>query len=46
VLALSFVPIAVVGASGGTKAVLSLIHLTVGGVLLAAMRRSAARPDQ
>jgi hypothetical protein len=43
VLALSFAPIAVAGASAPTKAALSLIHLSVGGVLLVTMRRSAAR---
>jgi hypothetical protein len=41
VLALSFAPIAIAGASAPTKAALSLIHLSVGGVLLVTMRRSA-----
>jgi uncharacterized protein DUF6069 len=43
VLALSFAPIAIAGASAPTKAALSLIHLSVAGVLLVTMRRSAAR---
>ena len=43
VLALSFAPIAIAGASAPTKAALSLIHLSVGGVLLVIMRRSATR---
>ena len=43
VLALSFAPIALAGASAPTKAALSLIHLSVAGVLLVTMRRSAAR---
>ena len=42
VLALSFAPIAIAGASAPTKAALSLIHLSVAGVLLVTMRRSAA----
>lgn len=41
VLALSFAPIALAGASAATKAALSLIHLSVAGVLLVTMRRSA-----
>jgi len=43
VLAVSFAPIALAGASAPTKAALSLIHLSVAGVLLVAMRRSTAR---
>ena len=43
VLALSFAPIAIAGASAPTKAALSLIHLSVAGVLLVTMRRSAGR---
>jgi hypothetical protein len=43
VLGLSFAPIALAGASAPTKAALSLIHLSVAGVLLVTMRRSAAR---
>jgi hypothetical protein len=43
VLVLSFAPIAIAGASAPTKAALSLIHLSVAGVLLVTMRRSAAR---
>ena len=43
VLALSFAPISLAGASAPTKAALSLIHLSVAGVLLVTMRRSAAR---
>jgi hypothetical protein len=38
--ALSFIPIAAAGASPGTKTVLSLIHITVGGSLLIGFRRS------
>jgi hypothetical protein len=43
VLALSFAPIAIAGASAPTKAALSLIHLSVAGALMVIMRRSAAR---
>ena len=44
VLALSFMPLAAAQASASTKGALTLIHLTVGGVLLVTMRRSVARP--
>ena len=44
VLALSFMPLAAAQASASTKAALTLIHLTVAGVLLVTMRRSVARP--
>jgi len=43
VLALQDGAIAIAGASAPTKAALSLIHLSVAGVLLVTMRRSAAR---
>jgi Family of unknown function (DUF6069) len=43
VLAVSFAPIALAGASPSSKAVLSLIHLSVAGVLLVTMRRNTAQ---
>jgi hypothetical protein len=41
-LVVSFVPIAIAGASPGTKVILSCIHLSVAAVLLTFMRRSSA----
>jgi hypothetical protein len=41
-LVLSFVPIAIAGASSGTKLILSCIHLSVATALLTSMRRSSA----
>jgi Family of unknown function (DUF6069) len=41
-LVVSFVPIAIVGASSGTKVILSCIHLSVAAALLTSMRRSSA----
>jgi Family of unknown function (DUF6069) len=43
VLAVSFAPIALAGASPSSKAALSLIHLSVAGVLLVTMRRNTAQ---
>jgi hypothetical protein len=42
-LAVSFVPIALAGASLGTRVILSCIHLSVAAALLTFMRRSCAR---
>jgi hypothetical protein len=41
-LVASFVPIAIVGASSGTKVILSCIHLSVAIAQLTSMRRSSA----
>ncbi len=43
VLLLSFAPVAGVEATGGTKAVLAVMHLVVGAVLLPAFWRTASR---
>jgi hypothetical protein len=44
VLLLSFAPILLVGATAGTKIVLFLMHISVAGVLIPVLRRTAARP--
>jgi hypothetical protein len=41
-LVVSFVPIAIAGASSGSKVILSCIHLSVAAALLTFMRRSSA----
>ena len=43
VLLISFVPIVSVGATSGTKTMLSLIHLAVAAVLIPMLRRGAPR---
>ncbi|MEO3785254.1 DUF6069 family protein [Actinocorallia sp. B10E7] len=43
VLALSFFPLIGVEATGGSKAVLALSHLAVGGVLIPGFRRTISR---
>jgi hypothetical protein len=46
VLAVSFVPLAAVGATASAKTVLCLIHLALAAVLLSTMRRSYARRNR